>query len=819
MAVADDLPVVSIAGPVGVTQGHDYTFTVSSVPPTALTVPLTVSNTDSVYTGTLPTQADIPAEGSVVITLTTQEVAAGNPFGDIQLSPPGAGARYTLGANTGLFPVFHNNNSPSTATPSIAIAADSTDTINVRSATEVGFTLTASHQPDNTTTDVAVVVSETGNFIASTFDKTQNVRLAASGVTTPFKVAIADDDPAVDAADSVITVSLRDGTGYTLVDPTATPNHTDTVTVSDDVPILGELSIASLVDETFLGGDILYTVTLDPAPTGDNTVSIAMEVSDTGSTGDLTLHPATLEIGRSGTATGRVRVGTTGTFGARTPVQVKISDNSSYTFNPQMVDVPMVDVPSATSVSISGPSSSVAEGDEAVFSVGTASAGSVDLVIGVSVADLAGRGDYVTDGTEYVVLESGQLATELRVSTTDVAGASLDGVIVATLQSGVGYDTPATTVAYANVYDGDETKEMLVVRPPVDADITEGEDAVFVVARTGTSGLLTYRYDLTVVGDLYDGMKEDVVGTIADGDQTDTITITTKSLDALLPSNAGILLRLQGPRAYDAATYRFSGVFQRTVAVADDLPVVSVAGPVGVTQGHDYTFTVSSVPPTALTVPLTVSNTDGVYTGTLPTQADIPAEGSVVITLTTQEVAAGNPFGDIQLSPPGAGARYTLGANTGLFPVFHNNNSPSTATPSIAIAADSTDTINVRSATEVGFTLTASHQPDNTTTDVAVVVSETGNFIASTFDKTQNVRLVASGVTTPFKVAIADDDPAVDAADSVITVSLRDGTGYTLVDPTATPNHTDTVTITDDAPVPVVSITGLGGSVTQGSFV
>ena len=108
----------------------------------------------------------------------------------------------------------------------------------------------------------------------------------------------------------------------------------------------------------------------------------------------------------------------------------------------------------------------------------------------------------------------------------------------------------------------------------------------------------------------------------------------------------------------------------------------------------------------------------------------------------------------------------------------------------------------MRSATEVGFTLTASHQPDNTTTDVAVVVSETGNFIASTFDKTQNVRLVASGVTTPFKVAIADDDPAVDAADSVITVSLRDGTGYTLVDPTATPNHTDTVTITDDAPVP-----------------
>ena len=42
------------------------------------------------------------------------------------------------------------------------------------------------------------------------------------------------------------------------------------------LPALGELSIASLVDETFMRSDIFYTVTLDPAPLATNsTVSIA----------------------------------------------------------------------------------------------------------------------------------------------------------------------------------------------------------------------------------------------------------------------------------------------------------------------------------------------------------------------------------------------------------------------------------------------------------------------------------------------------------------------------------------------------------------
>ena len=62
--------------------------------------------------------------------------------------------------------------------------------------------------------------------------------------------------------------------------------------------------------------------------------------------------------------------------------------------------------------------------------------------------------------------------------------------------------------------------------------------------------------------------------------------------------------------------------FQRKVNVADDLPVVTLVRPAGVTQGHPYVLTVSVEPPQSLTLPLSVANFGRGDTGTLPTQAN-----------------------------------------------------------------------------------------------------------------------------------------------------------------------------------------------------
>ena len=202
-------------------------------------------------------------------------------------------------------------------------------------------------------------------------------------------------------------------------------------------------------------------------------------------------------------------------------------------------------------------------------------------------------------------------------------------------------------------------------------------------------------------------------------------------------------------------------------------------------------------------MPLTITNASGVFTGTIPTQAEIPVAGSVVVSIATQEVV-GTPSDSIELTAPGAGATYVVGNVSPEFPLFINNSVASTTQPAMSIAADTNETVNVNSASEVSFTLTASHEPNDKTTAVSVVVSETGtgagSFIASTFEKTQTVTLAASGVTTPFSVAIADSDDTDDAADSVITVTLVDeGISTPLYILADAPGQMATATVTDDA--------------------
>ena len=136
------------------------------------------------------------------------------------------------------------------------------------------------------------------------------------------------------------------------------------------------MTIASLNAQTFLGGDILYTVTLDNPPSGDETYSIAMEVSDKAGSSNLTLHPETLIIDSSGTATGRVRVADSGVVGDRSPVEIKIADsNTQFTFSPQSVNVNIIDEPATLPlIALSRLHfSPVTEGNNAVFTVTTPS--------------------------------------------------------------------------------------------------------------------------------------------------------------------------------------------------------------------------------------------------------------------------------------------------------------------------------------------------------------------------------------------------------------------------------------------------------------
>ena len=196
----------------------------------------------------------------------------------ISLGTRPSDARYIYSSNSSVTPHLYRNDNASESRPSISIAADSDATVNVNSANMATFTLTASHEPTNTTT-VKLMVSEStgGNFVDSTFDKTavHEIPLATTGTTTPYSVPIADDDPSADVADSTVTVTLLDiGTAdptYTLADPEM---HKASVMVSDDMvvvlPNVGITAPAYVIE----GDMVTFRIRADTDPTGSDSYAV-----------------------------------------------------------------------------------------------------------------------------------------------------------------------------------------------------------------------------------------------------------------------------------------------------------------------------------------------------------------------------------------------------------------------------------------------------------------------------------------------------------------------------------------------------------------
>ena len=307
----------------------------------------------------------------------------------------------------------------------------------------------------------------------------------------------------------------------------------------------------------------------------------------------------------------------------------------------------------------------------------------------------------------------------------------------------------------------------------------------------------------------------------------------------------------------DGAGYALGSTISVSTSVTDPvLPTVSIAGPIGVTQGHDYTFTmsldvaatedldvvvkVSDIPFSADDIVFTGAKIDGVAaTGVLVRDTDTftPANGlvripsgstSVAVTITTQESATNFESSAITLEDPGAGAKYQRhGTAIRLTPALHNNGNASSNIPSMSITANRSTVYVGSSGAMAEFTVTASHAPSVAKT-VSLMVSEDQDFISSDNEGLNTVDFVADETTAVYRVPLADSDGGNDDTDSVITVTLVDTTystagadapqySYSLADS----GLSATTTATDNEPLPVVSIastaaTSTGTGVTEG---
>ena len=339
------------------------------------------------------------------------------------------------------------------------------------------------------------------------------------------------------------------------------------------------------------------------------------------------------------------------------------------------------------------------------------------------------------------------------------------------------------------------------------ADVTEGGDAVFTVtADPAPAAELAVTVTVATAGEfgVTAGSQPVTIPTTGSA----TLTLTTAGDDTDEPDGSVSVTVAAGDG------YTVGDPASGSVSIADNdlplpLPAVTVSAGDAVTEGGDATFTVTASPapasPLAVSVTVAAEGDYDIASGTRT--VSIPTAGSATLTLATSDDAADEPDGSVTLTVA-AGDGYTVGAPaTGSVSIADDDLPP----PAVSIAA------KAASVTEGGaaaFTLTADRAPDADLT-VTLSVAETGDgdHVAAA-DEGPATAVIAKGATEAvFSVATVDDD--VDEPDGSVTVTLKDGGGYTVPSP---PGNAAAVTVSDNDAAALPSLSVADVTVTEGAW-
>ena len=229
-----------------VDEGGDVTFTVTADPAPAHDLEVTVSadeemgsgddRTGGGHFGTVTIRA---GTASATWTLTTMSdddaLADGTVLGRIEADQNGL---YTLGTPSEVTVALLDDDLPPPAVSITATAASVTE------GGAAAFTITADRAPDADLT-VTLAVAETGggDHVAAADEGPATATIAKGETEAAFSVATVDDDAS--EPDGSVTVTLKDGEGYTVPSP---PGNAAAVTVKDNDAAVGP--VLSVEDAT-----------------------------------------------------------------------------------------------------------------------------------------------------------------------------------------------------------------------------------------------------------------------------------------------------------------------------------------------------------------------------------------------------------------------------------------------------------------------------------------------------------------------------------------------------------------------------------------
>ncbi len=433
--------------------------------------------------------------------------------------------------------------------PQITIAAD---TASVAEGTTASFTITTNAPPaDDLTINLTVSDDETNgqNFVAAGDEGSKTVTIQAGQLSATHTVATDDDSTA--ELSGAVTVTLNDGTGYTVGS-----TNTATVNITNDDPHVVSISIEpeeAEGDEGNSGGltdAATLTFTVNPPWPERFGLRICLDggTAERGSSADYQFTrlndtvPAiapvaggcdsavlTLFSSNQASSISKIRVNGDSLFEADETVTVSLqrSNNLGGTF-----DTPddVIISPTAGSVIYTirndddPPMISIAGGSPATEGVGTLTytltadkPPVTDLTIDLTVMDVPGSDFIAAEGDQTVTFPAGTTALNYEIPITDDEVDEASGEVTVTINDGTGY-TAGTDTATIRVRDDDRTIVTLDENPAGDLDegaskqitltlnrpLVSGEGLVFSLTLGGTA---TVNTDYTLAGIPADGVS------------------------------------------------------------------------------------------------------------------------------------------------------------------------------------------------------------------------------------------------------------------------------------------------------------------------
>ena len=536
------------------------------------------------------------------------------------------------------------------------------------------------------------------------------------------------------------------------------------------------------------GGDAVFTVTADPAPTADLAVTLDIEddaTSDFLDDSDEGSHTVTIPANQP-SATLTLATENDSTDEADGSVTASVRTGNGYSVAAAPGDTASIavdddDTPAVPTLSVAIAPASANEGDTGKsWATVTFGLDPVRAQPTVFKACLAGT---ASEGEDYRLVGPGD---ETPLSLT---GACHSYTLAANAASG----EARLMISGDTAFEPDETVTVELRDPPQGAAVSGG---------SGTAAYTIVNDDPALAGCVDNALRATVTGYAGDtGESRQYRDRWERVLAALGTSNGYRAMTVAEAR--DNRDQFDTAQWQPTVDAIECLqlgPRVTIAGGSAITEGGDARFTVTAAPAPAADLEVKLTLADDTASDFLDDSDErthvvtiLAGRNAADLAVSTEDDSTEEADGSVS-AVVASGAGYRIGSPGTATVAVSDDDDPAPSTPVVSIAGGS----GITEGGAASFTLTAAPAPTGDIT-VEVDVTDSGSFATAGQTGTQTVTIGATGTAA---LTVATENDSAQETNGTIAATIQAGTGYTVA---TSPDDTASVAVADDD----VAVTGV----------